>query len=261
MVLTNPQPNQLGLAQIPQGAAIWSTINAQLANFSWKTDPATVAPNTAVYSDAAQYLVGDDKATVTFTPANGSNPATVAAASGGANPIAIDPRRSSAAQTALGAAAPANLTAARAAYIAAHTATTPDPTLIANLSTVFGAWGIARTRKNTLLSAGAPSTARAASPAARAAVRAEVFFGGLPGGLVTTRTVTADPVTAGTAARISLAIANADGRKATGDVALDVSRAARRSRPPRARPSNDAVVLHAPGPGRGHVRVHAVLRG
>ena len=69
---TNPQPNQLGLSTLPQDAPIWSTINAQLANFSWRTDPATLNPNTAIDTDDAQYLVGADTATVTYTPATGA---------------------------------------------------------------------------------------------------------------------------------------------------------------------------------------------
>ena len=70
---TNPQPNQLGITHASRSTApIWSTINAQLANFTWQTDPATLYPNTAIDTDDAQYLVAADKANVTYTPANGS---------------------------------------------------------------------------------------------------------------------------------------------------------------------------------------------
>ena len=110
---TNPKPGQLGLTTLPQAAPIWTTINSQLANFSWRTDPATLLPNTATDTDDAQYLVAADTATVTYTPANGSTPASVSVASGGANPIGISPAVLSTALAALGASAPANLAAAQ----------------------------------------------------------------------------------------------------------------------------------------------------
>ena len=72
---TNPQPDQLGLTTLPQDAPIWSTINSQLAAFTWQTDPTTLYPNTAVDTDDAQYLVAADTATVTYTAASGERAA------------------------------------------------------------------------------------------------------------------------------------------------------------------------------------------
>lgn len=220
---TNPKPGQLGLTTLPQDAPIWTTINAQLANFSWRTDPATVLPNTGTETDNPQYLVAADTATVTYTPANGSTPASVTVASGGANPITISPAALSAALATLGGSAPANLSGARAALIAAETAATPDATLISNLRTVIGAWGVAQQRKTSLLNAWGSANSPGSVAGGLAAVRAlDLFFGGLPGGVVSTRTVTADPVTAGTAPTINLTIANEHGRKPAGNVSLVV---------------------------------------
>jgi hypothetical protein len=220
---TNPKPGQLGLTTLPQDAPIWSTINAQLASFSWRTDPATLYPNTGTDGDDANYLVAADTATVTYTPANGNTPVSVTVASGGANPITIAPAALSAALSALGASAPASLAGARAALIAARTAPTPDATLIERLTTVVGAWGVAQNRKTALLNAWGSASSPGSVAGGAAAVRAlDVFFGGLPGGVVSTRTVTADPVPYGTAPTIRIAIANEHGRKPAGNVSLVV---------------------------------------
>jgi Bacterial Ig-like domain (group 3) len=222
---TNPQPNQLGITTIPPLAPIWSTINAQLANVTWQTNPSELYPNTAVDTDDADYLVGADTATVTYTAASGGTPASVTTTSGGANPISISPAALSAALTALGTPAPANLAAAKTALIAAQTASPQDPALISNLTTVVGAWGVAQQRKTKVISTWGKATSPGSVAGGLAAVHAlDVFFAGLPGGVLSRRSVTADPVTYGTAPKITIKIANDHGRVPTGDVALVVKR-------------------------------------
>lgn len=211
---TNPQANQLGLTQIPQGAAIWPTINAHIASFTWKTDPATLVPNTTVFTDAAQYLVAGEKATVTFTPATGT-PTNVTASAGGNTPVvSIDPDALAAAKTALGAAAPDNLTAAKAALLAAPA----DE----NLKTVFAAYQVTSTRKNSVLNAyGTLDGAGGLSGGARAVRAVDVFFGGLPGGpRYTSRTLSATPVKQGAAPAVNVTLAGTRAR--VGNLALDV---------------------------------------
>jgi thiol-disulfide isomerase/thioredoxin len=222
---TNPKPNELGITTIPLDAPIWSTINAQLADFSWQTDPSTLYPNTAADTDDPQYLVGADTATVTYTAASGGTPAKVTVTSGGGSPIGISPAALSAALAAVSTAAPANLAAAKTALIAAETAGAPDATLISNLSTIVGAWGVAQSRKTKVISTWGTATSPGSVAGGLAAVHAlDVFFGGLPGGVVSQQTVTADPVTYGTAPKIAIAIANDYGRVPTGDVSLVVKK-------------------------------------
>ncbi|HEY4094553.1 MAG TPA: Ig-like domain repeat protein [Baekduia sp.] len=214
--LTNPQPNQLGLT-IPLDAPIWSTINAQVADFTWQTDPSTLYPNTASDTDDAQYLVAADTATVTYTA-----PSSVSVSAGGSSPITISPAALSAALSAVGTPAPANLSAAKAAYVAALNASSP---LTADLKTIVGAWGVAQTRKNSVINAWGNATDPGTVAGGVAAVHAlDVFFGGLPGGVVSHRSVTAGPVAHGAAPKITIAIANDYGRVPTGNVALTVSR-------------------------------------
>ena len=217
--LTNPQPNQLGITAIPQSAPIWQTINAQLANFKWNTNVSTVIPNTAIDTDDAPYLTDTETATVTPNGA-GTNVTVVA---GGASPIPVNPAALSGALAALGASAPANFAAAKTALLAARAATPQDTALVNNLTTVVGGWGLANSRKVTLLNAWGSATSPGTIAGGIAAVHAlEVFFGGLPGGVVSRRTVTAEPVTAGTAPKISIAIANDYARVPAGNVSLVV---------------------------------------
>lgn len=216
---TNPQANQLGITTIPLTAPIWAKLNTQLASFTWQTDPSTVYPNTAADGDDADYLVDADTATVKYTAANGSTPASVTVTSGGSGAIAASPAALASALSALGGSAPANLAAAKTALIAQQVAGTVD----ANLTTVVGAWGLAQLRKTKVLSTWGTATAPGSVAGGLAAVRAlDVFFSGLPRGVVSRRTVTADTVTAGTAPKITIKIANDYGRVPTGTVSLVV---------------------------------------
>lgn len=209
---TNPQPNQLGLTAIPLDAPIWATINAQLASFSWKTDPTTLYANTGIDSDAAQFLTDADTATVTYTA-----PSTVAVARGGLSPRSVSPAALSAALAALGASAPANYAEAKTAFIAAQ------PTPSNDLTTVVAAWGLAQNRKNSVNRVWGNATTPGSVAGGVAAVRAaEVFFGGLPGGVVSTQSVTADAVKYPAAPKITVAIANDYRRVPTGNVSFVV---------------------------------------
>jgi hypothetical protein len=217
---TNPQPNQLGTTRIPLGAAIWTKINAQLAGFTWKTDPATVIPNTAIDTDDADFLADGDLAKITYT---GTPPTAVSAASNAAGTVAVNPAALSSALSALGASAPANVADAKAALLAAKSAASPDATLVTNLETVFSAWSVAQSRKTTLIGIWGNATNPGSVAGGLAAVHAvETFFGGLPGGVVSTQSVTADSVDSATAAKVTIAITNDFGRVPTGAVSLAV---------------------------------------
>lgn len=222
--LTKPQINQLGLATaIPLDAPIWGKINAQVQSLTWRTDPATLYPNTATEADDDQYLVAADTAKVTYTPAAGTTPASVSAASGGS--IVISPQALSAALAGLGSPAPANVSAAKAALIAAETATPRDETRLAQLRTIVGAWNVAQTRKSTLLARWGVATDPNTVVGGIAAVHAlDVFFSGLPDGLPSRRTLTAETVAAGTAPKVTVAIADDYGFAPTGALSLVVKK-------------------------------------
>ncbi len=233
---TNPLPNQINLSNIPLDAPIWATINDQLARFSWKTDPSTLYPNTGTDADAAQWLVAADTATVSV---NGSNARVVI---GG--PTAVGPAALSAALNALGAAAPTNYNEARTAWLADQSN--------ANLTTVVGAWGVSQLRKSRVITVWGERNRPSSVAGGIAAVRAvETFFGGLPGGVVSTQTVTADPVKAGTAPRISIAIANEYGRVPTGDVSLVVKQGGTTVATGTAAVANDAASFTLPALAAG----------
>jgi hypothetical protein len=222
---THPQPNELGITTIPLTAPIWSTINAQLASFTWQSDPSANYVNTVTVADADQYLVGADTATVTYTPAAGATPASVTVTSAGASPVSISPAALSSALSALGASAPADLAAAKAALIAAKTASSPDATLVGNLTTVVGAWGVVQTRKNKVNAVWGNAATPGSVAGGLAAVHAiDVFFAGLPGGFASRRTVSAPAVTAPAAPKVTLTIANDDGVVADGTASLVVKR-------------------------------------
>jgi hypothetical protein len=217
---TNPQPNQLDLSQtqLPQEAPIWQTLNAQVANFKWNTDVKTVIPNTGIDTDDGPYLTPTETATVTF---NGAG-TDVSAAAGGANPIPVNAAALSAALTTLGTAAPVNLAAAKAALLAAKAANQD----LTTLSTVFGAYTLGNARKRNVLNRWGSQTTPNTIAGGIAAVHAvEVFFGGLPGGVVSRRTVTAESVASGIAPKISVTIANDYGRVPAGNLSLVVKKA------------------------------------
>ena len=78
-----------------------------------------------------------------------------------------------------------------------------------------------------------------------------MFFGGLPGGVVSTRTVTAPAVTVGTPSTISLTIANEHGRKPAGNVALTVKQGGQTVATASTAVANDAVAFTVPNLGAG----------
>jgi hypothetical protein len=222
---TNPQPNELGLSTtIPLDAPIWSTIDSELASATWQTSPTTVDPNTAIVTDDAQYLDSADVASLKFTLTSGTATAVTAVsgppATGYISIGSISPSALSTALTALGSSAPASYSAASTALLAAYNAN-PASALTTNLETVFGAWGVVQQRKSKLIAAWGNSTSPVSVLGGLAADHAlDVFFGGLPGGVVSTQTVTADAVNYGKDLDISVAIANQFGRIPTGNVSL-----------------------------------------
>jgi thiol-disulfide isomerase/thioredoxin len=206
---THPQPGELGLdaTKLPADAPIWSSINNALATFTWQTNPTTLYANTNVYGDDDQYLVATDRATVTHA-------ADWTITSGGTTDIS--PSALSAALSALGASAPATLDAAKTALLAAQSGS--DTALTNNLTTVVGAWQIAKNRKSNVNNAWGTATNPTSVAGGLAATHAvDVFFGGLPGGVLSRRTVTAD------ASRITIDIANDYGRTPGGNVALTLT--------------------------------------
>lgn len=206
---TNPQPNLSGIT-LPAGAAAWTKINENLANLTWKTPVSAVVPSRATIADAADYLVAADTTNVSVNAVTGQPQVSTG------NQTPINPTALANALAALGAAAPTTLEGAKAAWLANQADT--------NLRTVVGAWLTADTRKGTLTDRfGTPTTPNSILGGAAAKRALEVFFGGLPGGpRHTTRTVTANAVTAPAAPSVSVAIANTAGRTATGDVAVSV---------------------------------------
>lgn len=212
---TNPQPNELGISTIPLDAPIWSTLNSELADFTWQTDPTTLYPSTASDTDDAQYLDSADTAKVTYTAA----PASVTVASSG--PVSISPAALSAALSDLGSSAPVNLAAAKTALIGAETAGSTQA--ISDLTTVVGAWGVAQQRKSKVITAWGSAQNPGSIAGGAAAVHAlSVFFGGLPGPVVSTQTVSAPSVDSNTAATITVSVSNDYERVPTGNVSLVV---------------------------------------
>ncbi|HEY0226798.1 MAG TPA: Ig-like domain repeat protein, partial [Mycobacterium sp.] len=224
------QQNELGLATLPQDADIWDTINSELSNLTWQTNPASLAPNSAIDTDDAEYLDATDQATLSYN--TGATP-SLSVASGTSHSgtptsyttVPISPTALSNALAALGSAAPANYAGAKAALLAAiagdadnGTSTALSDANLANLETVYGAWGVAQTRKNTVANVW-PNVVFA-----QQAIHAlDLFFGGFAGAQVTTQTVTANPFTAGTAGQVNVAIDSPYGAVPTGDVDLAVT--------------------------------------
>lgn len=248
--LANPRPSQLDLGAIPAGAPIWTTINEQLQNASGRTDPATVAANTAIDTDSDRFLVAEDTATVTYNAAGNGGAGSVSVSNGG--PVPIGPAALSAALSALGTSAPESSNGARTALIAAEKAASPDATLIGRLRTVAGAWGVAQLRKGTLNSRWGNAATPNSIIGGLAAVHAlDAFFGGLPGGVLSRRTVTADPVVQGAAPRVSVTIANDHGRVPTGAVSLVVRQGGATVATASTPVANDAASFTLPALGAG----------
>ena len=139
----------------------------------------------------------------------------------------LDPSASTTSQT------PASLTAALAAVpnssafvsvadvntaLTAATTAGTDTVLIANLTTIKADWTLAQTRKGNVTNALAN-----VAFADEAVARIGTFFDGLPGGVVSTRTITAPAVKYGVAPTLAVAIANDYGRVPTGNVVLTVN--------------------------------------
>lgn len=217
---TNPQPNQLNISTIPQtipaengnpeipGAPIWTKINQWLSQTTADTDPSSFLPNTAVYTDAAEYLVAADTALV--------NDSTGAVTTGsGAGAVSISPAALAAALNALGGSAPTNLDTARTAWLADKSN--------ANLKTVLAAWGIVNNRKSRIITVwGEKGNPNSLIGGLYAVKEVGTFFDGLPGGVVAKRKVTAANVVAGNAVPISIDITNDFGRTPVGNVTLVV---------------------------------------
>ncbi len=229
---THPQPYGLAL-KIPHDAAIWSTINSDLSTFTWQSDPAATSLtshyNTATDADDASYLSAAEVATFNYTSTGAGTVSAAVANPGtslspitpgvtGASVLSISPSALTAAQAALGASNPATKAAAQTALLAAEKAVSPDATLVGNLATVFSAYSVAQSRKTSIL-----STWSSVQFGLEATAKASKFFGGLPGGVVSTQTVTADSVSYGTAPTVNVAIANDYGRVPTGSVSLSVT--------------------------------------
>jgi hypothetical protein len=235
---TNPQPNELGLS-IPLDAPIWTTIDSELASVTYATNPTTVDANTAIDSDDANYLDSSDTGIIwdnagTLVVTAGSTAPTHGAPAGtemgpfGASPSDLATALSSSqlgSSSELGTAVPATLAQAKADLDTALAAATPNSAEIADLETVVTAWGVAQARKNSLNSAWGDTAHPGSVIGGLAADNAlNVFFAGLPGGVISTQTVTADAINNGAAVKINVAIANQYGRVPTGNVSLALTK-------------------------------------
>jgi hypothetical protein len=237
---TDPQPNEIGLSQIPQDASIWSTIDSELANATYATNPATVDANTAIDSDDSQYLDSSDTGIIwdyngsslsvtagSVAPTHGAPPGTPSSPFG-ASPSDLSAALSSLAGSAeLGSASavPATYAQAKADLITALAASTPNSAEIADLETVVTAFGVAQGRKNSLNTAWGNATDPVSVIGGLAADNAlDVFFGGLPGGVVSTQTVTASAINNGADVQVNVAIANQFGRTPASNVSLTLTK-------------------------------------
>ena len=214
--------------------------NSDVANVAYiPGSPGTIAAaggTPATYSATSNYSAGSfvsygtPTATVYVALVAVSKSATVTPGTNAAvwepvSPISISPANLQTALTALGSNAPVNYAAAKTALITAEQATSPNVTLISNLSTVVGAWSVAQTRKTALTNAwgNATTTQPTGVIFGLAADNAlSVFFSGLPGGVLSTQTVTANAINNDASLQINVAIANNYGRIPTGNVSLVV---------------------------------------
>jgi thiol-disulfide isomerase/thioredoxin len=232
---TNPQPNRVNIT-LPSTVPAWQKVNAALNGFDWKTDVSKIIPSRSVYTDTADYLTNETATVATNAQGN------VTVTSGG--PTDISQPALTAALAALGASAPTTLTEARTAWLANKTD--------ANLTTIAGAWGTVDTRKGNVAAAfGSPTSPNSIAGGAAAKRALDVFFGGLPGGVVSTRTVSAPAVTVGTPSTISVTIANEHGRKPAGNVALTVKQGGQTVATASTAIANDAVAFTVPNLGVG----------
>jgi hypothetical protein len=226
---TDPQPNEIGLSAttLPQDAQIWSTIDSELANATYATSPTTVDPSSAIDTDDAQYLDATDEATVSYSSSlwtissyNTNNTGTIPGTA-----ISISPAALSAALSALGSVAPVNLAAAKTAWIAADATNSATAAELPYLTTVVGAWQVAQNRKTSVTKAWGSATSPGSVLGGLAADQAlNVFFGGLPGGVVSTQTVTASAINNGADVQVNVAIANQYGRTPASNVALTLTK-------------------------------------
>ena len=243
----------------PAGRSVLADDQRRAGGLHLEDRPRHGPPEPAVDTDDAQYLVDADTATVT-TNRHGRRDRHLRRR----QPDPISPAALAAALAALGASAPTNFAAARTALTRAEPAATPNQTLIANLTTVAGAWGIADTRKSNVATApGASPPARAASPAVP------------PPSARWTSSSAACRVASSPRAhrhrhdgdrtaprrRSASRSPTTHGRKPAGNVALIVKQGGATVAHGVDRGRQRRGVLHAPGPGRGHVRLHALLRG
>ena len=147
--------------------------------------------------------MGDLKFTLTSGTATSVLPASGAPTTGYVSIGSISPSALSTALSALGSSAPATYAAASTALLAAYNAN-PTSALTTNLETVFGAWGVVQQRKTKLISAWGSDTSPGSVLGGLAADHAlDVFFGGLPGGVVSTQSVTANAVNYGKVLQIT----------------------------------------------------------
>lgn len=181
---TNPASGRIGLTAAQFPTAI-ATIPG-LAGFDWKNP---TYPNTTTNADDNAYLVQSDVDGLTAA-------------------ILAVPSASSFASV-------ADVTDAIAA---ANAATPVDTALVTNLTTIKTDWNLAQLRKGYI-------TTQLANVAfgLEAVAKLGSFFGGLPGGVASTQTVTAPAVVYGTSPTVTVAVANDYGRVPTGTVSLSIN--------------------------------------
>jgi len=226
-IYTHPQPYGLGL-KIPHDAPIWTKINTDLARTTWQTDPTTLSSyieaNTSGESNASDYI-GASETTATVTYASNKVTVTSGGTPGDPGVVTLTSAAVRSALTALGTSAPATTAAANTALVGAEAAGTDQP-LITNLSTVYAYWSIADARKSPFLLTSNSNVWDGVQFGLEAVAKLDYFFGGLPGGVVSTQTVTAKSVAYGAAPTVNVAIANQYGRVPTGSVSLAVKKGA-----------------------------------
>ncbi len=185
---THPEAGRIGLtaAKFPLALTI-----PGLAGFDWKSP---TYPNASVHTDDSAYL----------------------------DPAATDATTTPAALAAALAAIPSNVPHSTAeevtASLAAAQASVPvNETLVSNLTIVKDDWALVQTRKGSVSDALAN-----VAFGLEAVAKLDTFFGGLPGAVTSTQTVSAPSVAYGVAPSVTVAIENAYGRVPSGTVTLTV---------------------------------------